>query len=87
MTVRGFDDDLKITNEYMLDTELVEKCAQHIISDVNRILLSDKTREVSDHVADYIANKLQKFCEVFYSKQLVGEKRLGVVKNTWRHLS
>ena len=46
--------------DYMPDIALVERSVQRIISDVNRISLSGKTREVSDHIAGYIANKRQK---------------------------
>ena len=52
----------------MSGIELVERSVQHIRY-VNHISLSDKKREVSDHVVGYIANKFCEGCE----KQLVDE--------------
>lgn len=54
----NIDHHLKITNDLMSGIELVERSVQHIIRYVNHISLSDKKREVSDHVVGYIANKL-----------------------------
>ena len=57
----------------MSDIELIERSVQHITSDVNRVYLSDKTKQVSDHVAGYVLNKLQKFREGCWEKRLSDE--------------
>ena len=62
----GFDIDenIKVTNDEMTDDwKLFETSVQSVVNDANSIRLSDDLKEVSNHIAGYIAHKLVDFCE------------------------
>ena len=61
----GFDvdDNMKVTDELTLDLELFENSVEDVINDIDKIMLKDESREISDHIAGYAAKKLSYFCD------------------------
>jgi hypothetical protein len=72
----GFDinDSVKVTNERSAEKlSHFRHAVQSIIDDSDRICITDDTREVSDNIAGYIANKLSDFCKGCCEKLLVSD--------------
>ena len=63
--------DVKIKKDYNLELQSVEKELPDIIAKGNRISLSDNTRDISGHIAAFVAHKLQRFCGGCCKEQLV----------------
>ena len=61
----GFDvdDKVKVTDELTLDLELLDNSVEYVIDNIDKIMLKDESREISDHIASYVAKKLSHFCK------------------------
>jgi hypothetical protein len=75
----GFDinEEVKIEYDYENELNILEIDIQNIIGDASVISLSEKTKNVSNYVAGYVARQLGKFINGCCVKRLLNEDGVG----------
>ena len=75
----GFDidDTVKLSENNAPDLQLLENTVEPVTTDVDRLCLSEQTREISNHIAGYVAYKLKDCCNGCCDKGLVIEHSAG----------
>ena len=72
-----FCDHLKIDENYEGPLQILEDELELLIRDASHLALCAKSKEVSNHVAGYIAYKLEKYVDKCCGKRLLNEDSEG----------